>query len=73
MFRSDLDGLYIEVDECMSAEPSLVSSCSIPISVFTEETTFNLAYNDLVKVRARARNTNDWGDYSETNVDGARI
>ena len=73
VFRSSLDGLYREIAECVSEEPSLVTSCSVPIAIFTEVTTFNLAYNDLVKVRARARNTNDWGDYSESNTDGARI
>lgn len=73
VFRSSLDGLYSSVAECVSEEPSLIVSCSIPITVFTEASTFNLGYNDLVRVRARARNTNDWGDYSETNTDGARI
>ena len=73
VFRSALTGLYTSVSECLSVEANLVMSCSIPITVFTETTTFNLAYNDMVKVRGRARNTNDWGDYSESNVDGARI
>ena len=73
VFRSELDGLYVQVSECVSVYPDLVISCSIPIETFIDDTTFNLAYNDLVKVRARARNTNEWGDYSETNTDGARI
>ena len=73
VFKSAVDGLYRSVNECVSAEPSLVVSCKLPITYFTEPTTFNLSYNDLVKVRARARNTNDWGDFSESNTDGARI
>lgn len=73
IFRSAKDGLYYPVDECISEEPSLVTSCSIPITVFTDVSVFNLAYNDLIKVKARAANTNDWGDFSESNTDGARI
>ena len=73
VFRRVTDGLYEAVDECVSEDPTLVLSCSIPITVFTEVSTFNLAYNDLIKVRVRARNTNDWGDFSESNIDGARI
>ena len=73
VFRSAIDGLYYSVDECTSVEPDLVLSCSVPITVFTNTDKFALAYNDLVRVRARARNTNDWGDYSESNIDGARI
>ena len=73
VFRSAVDNQYREVSECVSVEPSLVLSCSIPMTVFAEPTTFNLAYNELVKVRARARNTNDWGDYSEANTVGVRI
>lgn len=29
--------------------------------------------NDLVQVRVKARNTNDWGDLSEMNLEGGRI
>jgi hypothetical protein len=42
------------------------------MAIFLEEP-FNLQYNDLVQVRAQATNTNDYGDLSETNLDGARI
>ena len=71
VFRAT-DGVYYNVAECVSEEPSLTTSCSVPIALFLEEP-FNLAYNDLVQVRAQATNTNDWGDLSETNIDGARI
>jgi len=73
VFRRNTDGIYVGVNECVSIKPLLVLSCSVPITVFTDVATFNLLYNDLVKVRVRARNTNDWGDYSESNISGARI
>ena len=73
VFRRTTDGIYLGVNECVSIKPLLVLSCSVPITVFTNVATFNLLYNDLVKVRVRARNTNSWGDYSESNISGARI
>jgi hypothetical protein len=71
IFRAS-DGIYYNVAECVSQEPNLELSCSVPVAIFLEEP-FNLAYNDLVQVRAQATNTNDYGDLSETNIDGARI
>jgi hypothetical protein len=71
VFRAS-DGNYYSVSECVSEEPSLTLSCSVPMAIFLEEP-FNLQYNDLVQVRAQATNTNDYGDLSETNLDGARI
>lgn len=34
---------------------------------------YNLAYNTLVVVQIRARNTIDWGDFSPLNTIGALI
>ena len=73
VFKSNVDGLYSSVAGCVSELPSLTLSCSVPMTTFIEPSTFNLGYNDLLRVRGRARNTNDWGDYSESNIDGARI
>lgn len=47
------------------------TSCSIPMSKL--RTDFNLAQGQLVVVRVRAQNIIGYGDYSETNTQGALI
>jgi hypothetical protein len=66
------DGIYESMAECVSAVPTLVTSCSVSASSLLLAD-FNLEYGDLVKVRVQARNTNDWGDLSEANTSGATI
>ena len=34
---------------------------------------FNLAPGELVQIKARARNSNGWGQLSEKNIEGVKV
>jgi hypothetical protein len=46
--------------------------CYVPVQTL-RAAPFNLPYDKLVVMKARARNQFGFGDYSETNTAGARV
>jgi hypothetical protein len=59
---------------CDGVDASIVSArqCFVPLTTLRAPD-FNLVYGDLVAVRARARNSLGFGQYSQPNVVGATI
>jgi hypothetical protein len=55
----------------MILEPAL-RSCEVPMTALYEAP-FNLIQNEIVQVKAQAKNTNDWGELSEANTSGGII
>lgn len=60
---------------CDGNQTAIVTNryCHVPMTILRETGTFNLAYNSLVVVRIRARNTIERGDFSDVNAVGAMI
>lgn len=46
--------------------------CIVPMSVFTSSD-YNLVLGDLIVVKVRAKNSIDYGDFSEANLVGALV
>lgn len=68
------DGSFAEATECNGRTTSIIQSmlCYVPVQTL-RAAPFNLPYDKLVVMKARARNQFGFGDYSETNTAGARV
>jgi hypothetical protein len=64
-----------DLTDCDGSDGTIMSNmfCTIPMATLVNAGTYNLAYADLVVVRARAYNSLGAGDYSQINTDGATI
>jgi len=47
--------------------------CNLPVKPVLEKEPFNYEFDDLVRVKVQAKNSRGWSDFSDLNVDGARI
>jgi len=67
------DGDFLEsLPECDGSDLPLSLTCSVAMVTLRADP-FDMVYNQLVQARVQATNTNDWGDLSEANIEGARI
>ena len=68
------DGSFAEATECNGRTTSIIQNmfCYVPVQTL-RAAPFNLPYEKLVVIKARARNQFGFGDYSETNTAGARV
>ena len=66
---------FAESSDCDGSTGLIIGQlyCTVAMATLRDGPTYNLAYADLVVVRARAYNSIGTGDYSQVNTDGATV
>lgn len=74
VIKHSSSGTYESTSACDGLDSSVITNtlCNIPITTLIADP-YNLTRSTIVLVKARAKNVNGWGEYSDPNIAGGVI